>query len=78
MAPVELRLSCYAGPLRVFGCDRIRATKPAAAPFWDMPTTSFHEGVPGHHLQLTLQRQADLPMISKAEDYNAYVEGWAL
>ncbi len=50
----------------------------AEAPFWDMPTTTFHEGVPGHHLQLTLQRQSDLPMIRKIQDYNAYVEGWAL
>ena len=48
------------------------------APFWDMPTTTFHEGVPGHHLQLTLQRQSDLPMIRKIQGYGAYVEGWAL
>ena len=50
----------------------------AEAPFWDMPTTTFHEGIPGHHLQLTLQRQSDLPMIRKIQGFNAYVEGWAL
>jgi len=50
----------------------------AEAPYWDMPTTTFHEGVPGHHLQLTLQRQADLPMIRKAGGFGAYAEGWAL
>jgi uncharacterized protein (DUF885 family) len=50
----------------------------AEAPFWDMPTTTFHEGIPGHHLQLTLQRQSDLPMIRKVQGYGAYVEGWAL
>jgi uncharacterized protein (DUF885 family) len=50
----------------------------AEAPFWDMPTTTFHEGIPGHHLQLTLQRQSDLPMIRKIAGYGAYVEGWAL
>lgn len=50
----------------------------AEAPFWDMPTTTFHEGIPGHHLQLTLQRQTDLPMIRKIQTYNAYAEGWAL
>ncbi len=48
------------------------------APFWDMPTTTFHEGIPGHHLQNTLQRQADLPMIRKAGGFGAYGEGWAL
>ena len=48
------------------------------APFWDMPTTTFHEGIPGHHLQGTLQRGADLPMIRKISSFNAYSEGWAL
>jgi uncharacterized protein (DUF885 family) len=48
------------------------------APFWDMPTTTFHEGIPGHHLQLSLQQEADLPMIRKAGGFGAYEEGWAL
>ncbi len=48
------------------------------APFWDMPTTTFHEGIPGHHLQLTLQQAADLPMVRKAGGFGAYIEGWAL
>ena len=48
------------------------------APFWDMPTTTFHEGIPGHHLQLSLQQEADLPMIRKAGGFGAYAEGWAL
>lgn len=50
----------------------------AEAPFWDMPTTTFHEGIPGHHLQMTLQRQSDLPMYRKILSFGAYVEGWAL
>jgi uncharacterized protein (DUF885 family) len=50
----------------------------AEAPFWDMPTTTFHEGIPGHHLQITLQRQSDLPMYRKILFFGAYVEGWAL
>jgi len=50
----------------------------AEAPFWDMPTTTFHEGVPGHHLQISLSRQADLPMLRKVSGFNAYIEGWAL
>jgi uncharacterized protein (DUF885 family) len=47
-------------------------------PFWDMPTTTFHEGIPGHHLQITLQLQSDMPLIRKTMNFNAYVEGWAL
>lgn len=50
----------------------------AESPYWFLPTTTFHEGIPGHHLQLTLQRQADLPMLRKAMGFNAYSEGWAL
>lgn len=50
----------------------------AEAPFWDMPTTTFHEGVPGHHLQISLSRQADLPTLRKVAGFNAYIEGWAL
>lgn len=48
------------------------------APFFDMPTTTFHEGVPGHHLQISLQNQADLPDARKILLFNGYVEGWAL
>jgi uncharacterized protein (DUF885 family) len=50
----------------------------AEAPFWDMPTTTFHEGIPGHHLQLTLQRQSALPLYRKILSFGAYAEGWAL
>jgi uncharacterized protein (DUF885 family) len=36
---------------------------------------AYHEGIPGHHLQLSL---VDLPQFRKYEDYTAFVEGWAL
>ena len=50
----------------------------AEAPFWWMPTTTFHEGLPGHHLQITLAQEADLPLLRKASGFGAYAEGWAL
>jgi uncharacterized protein (DUF885 family) len=50
----------------------------AEAPYWFMPTTTIHEGVPGHHMQISIQREADLPMIRRVQGYGAYVEGWAL
>lgn len=50
----------------------------AEAPFWWMPTTTFHEGFPGHHMQIALQREADLPMIRRAGGFGAYAEGWGL
>jgi uncharacterized protein (DUF885 family) len=50
---------------------------------WGLPTLTFHEGVPGHHLQITLENESEaLPLVQKAlvtvGGFNAYVEGWAL
>jgi uncharacterized protein (DUF885 family) len=40
---------------------------------------AYHEGIPGHHLQLSLaQELTDQPSFRKYEDYTAFVEGWAL
>jgi uncharacterized protein (DUF885 family) len=40
---------------------------------------AYHEGIPGHHLQLSLaQELRDQPSFRKYEDYTAFVEGWAL
>ncbi len=44
-----------------------------------MESTALHEGLPGHHLQLTIaQELPDLPDFRRYADYNAYIEGWAL
>jgi len=42
-------------------------------------TTAYHEGVPGHHLQITTaQELPELPPFRQHEYYTAYTEGWAL
>jgi uncharacterized protein (DUF885 family) len=50
----------------------------AEIPKWTLGTLTHHEGIPGHHLQLSIQQEANLPLIRKLSFYSAYIEGWAL
>jgi len=40
--------------------------------------TAYHEGVPGHHLQISIAQSLPLPPFRQQAGYNAYIEGWAL
>ena len=45
----------------------------------DVETTAYHEGVPGHHMQIAIaQELPQLPPFRQNEYYTAYTEGWAL
>ena len=44
----------------------------------NIEATAYHEGVPGHHLQISLAQSLPLPPFRQQSSYNAYVEGWAL
>ncbi len=45
----------------------------------DIETTSYHEGVPGHHMQGAIaQELPELPPFRQNEYFTAYTEGWAL
>ncbi|HEY9219801.1 MAG TPA: DUF885 family protein, partial [Phenylobacterium sp.] len=50
----------------------------AEVPKWTLPTLTYHEAIPGHHLHLAIQQETELPMIRRAAFLSAYGEGWAL
>jgi len=44
-----------------------------------MKTLAYHEAVPGHHFQISIQtRLEDVPIFRKVLLFTAYTEGWAL
>lgn len=49
-------------------------------PRFTLPTLSYHEAIPGHHMQISIQQEmAGLPFFRTAlAGFNAYAEGWAL
>ena len=48
-------------------------------PKYSLPSLTYHEGVPGHHLQISLaQESKDIPTLRKLGGFSAYSEGWAL
>jgi uncharacterized protein (DUF885 family) len=48
-------------------------------PKYSLPALTYHEGVPGHHLQISLSQESkDIPTLRKVGGFSAYSEGWAL
>jgi uncharacterized protein (DUF885 family) len=60
------------------GIYHINLRDTAEVPSWTLPTLTYHESIPGHHLQLSIQQEAALPLIRKVSFFSAYIEGWAL
>lgn len=51
----------------------------ASMPSYQMEALAYHEGIPGHHMQIAIaQELKDVPMFRKFGRYTAYVEGWGL
>lgn len=46
---------------------------------WSMESLLLHEGSPGHHFQLSVQRELEsLPRFRRFGGFTAYIEGWGL
>ncbi len=60
------------------GAYYINLRDTAETPRFVLPTLTFHEGIPGHHLQGSLAQETDLPTIRKIQFFSGYGEGWAL
>lgn len=45
----------------------------------DMETVAYHEGNPGHHMQISIaQERTDIPQFRTQAGFTVYTEGWAL
>ena len=50
-----------------------------AMPTYQMEALAYHEGIPGHHMQLAIQQELQgVPKFRKFGGYTAYTEGWGL
>lgn len=50
-----------------------------AMPTYQMEALAYHEGIPGHHMQLAIQQELkNVPKFRKFGGYTAYTEGWGL
>jgi len=51
----------------------------ADMPTYQMAALAYHEGIPGHHMQISIaQELKGIPKFRKFGGYTAYVEGWGL
>ena len=50
-----------------------------AVPTWEAEALAYHEGIPGHHMQLSIALEMDKqPLFRRTSHYTAYIEGWGL
>jgi uncharacterized protein (DUF885 family) len=51
----------------------------SAMPKYQMEALAYHEGIPGHHMQIAIAQELEgIPQFRKYGRYTAYSEGWGL
>jgi len=54
------------------------ASLSGSEPSYGMPTLAYHEAIPGHHFQISIAQELDLPFFRGDVLFTGYAEGWAL
>ena len=50
----------------------------AVQPLYTLEALTYHEGMPGHHLQTALAKELDIPPFRRSLSHSAFAEGWGL
>ncbi|HEX2764484.1 MAG TPA: DUF885 domain-containing protein [Allosphingosinicella sp.] len=63
----------------IAGTYYVNTSKLSQRPLWELPALTLHEAVPGHHHQIALQQEVELPPFRRYfTSFTAFTEGWGL
>jgi uncharacterized protein (DUF885 family) len=63
----------------IAGFYLVNTSKLDQRPLWEIPALTVHEAVPGHHMQIALQQELEMPDWRRnTAFFTAFVEGWGL